>query len=89
MLAATSVQPEVPEDIPNPLFGHVLPHFVRGEFSIGEQGFADLYPARVDPRVPDEDDAFLLGEAAHLPGVLALLPVLAVWGIFGRRALAK
>lgn len=81
MLAATAVQPEVPEDIGNPIFGHLLPHFVRGELSVGEQGFADLYPARADPAVPDRWDAFLLGEAMRLPGLLALLPVLSVWGI--------
>jgi hypothetical protein len=81
MLAATAVQPEVPEDIGNPLFDHLLPHFVRGELSVGEQGFADLYPARADPDVPDRWDAFLLGEALRLPGLSALLPLLAVWAI--------
>ncbi len=75
-LAAASVQPEVPEEIRQPMFGHLLPHFVRGELSIGEQGFADLYPGRLDPDVPDRWDAFLLGEALRLPRWLALLPVL-------------
>ncbi len=86
MLAAASVQPEVPEDVANPLLGHLLPHFVRGELMIGEQGFLDLYPARVNPAVPDRWDAFLLGELFGLRGALALLPVLAAWVIFVRRA---
>ena len=34
----------------------------RGELSIGEQGFGDLYPARTDPAKPDRWDAFLVGE---------------------------
>ena len=79
MLAATAVQPEVPEEIGNPIFRHLLPHFVAGELSIGEQGFADLYPEREDPAVPDRWDAFLVGEALRLPGLLALLPTLAIW----------
>jgi hypothetical protein len=82
MLAVTSVQPEVPEDIRSPLTEHVLPHFARGELSIGEQGFADLYPARANPAQPDRWDAFLLGEAVGLRGLAALLPVLAVWLVF-------
>ncbi len=85
MLATTSVQPEVPEDIANPLFEHVLPHFVRGELSIGEQSFADYEPQRVDPAEPDRWDAFLIGEAMRLPRWLALLPVLLVWGVLGSR----
>jgi hypothetical protein len=89
MLAATSVQPEVPEDIANPIFAHVLPHFVRGELSIGEQSFADLRPARADPKLPDRHDAFLAGEIAGLPGLVALLPIFAMWFLLGRRALAK
>jgi hypothetical protein len=84
-LTATSVQPEVPEEIGNPLFTHLLPHFVRGELSVGEQGFGDLYPARLDPAVPDRWDAFLLGEALRLPGVLALLPLLILPAIVFRR----
>jgi hypothetical protein len=79
MLAATSVQPEVPEEIEQPIFAHALPHFVRGELSIGEQGFGDYLPARLDPAMPDRWDAFLIGEAMGLPGPLALLPTLAVW----------
>jgi hypothetical protein len=79
MLAATAVGPEVPEDILNPYSEHILPHFLAGEFSIGEQGFAELYPARIDPQVPDRWDAFLLGEALRLPQHAALLPVLLVW----------
>ncbi|NNE44886.1 MAG: hypothetical protein HKN12_11825 [Gemmatimonadetes bacterium] len=89
MLAATAVQPEVPEDIANPLYGHVLPHFLRGEFSVGEQGFGDLLPARLDPAVPDRWDAFLIGEAMRLPGHLALLPVVLVWFIFSPMVLAR
>lgn len=89
MLAATSVQPEVSEDVANPLFDHVLPHFVRGELSVGEQGFADFQPARVAPETPDRRDAFLVGEVVGLPGLLALLPVVVVWGLLGRRVLAK
>ena len=86
MLAATAVQPEVPEDVGNPLLGHVLPHFVRGELGIGEQGFLDLYPARANPAVPDRWDAFLLGELFGLRALLALIPLLAAWFIFLRRA---
>lgn len=82
MLAATAVRPEVPEDIANPLYEHVLPHFARAEFSISEQGFDDLLPARLDPAVADRWDAFLLGEVVRLPGGLALLPVLVVWLVF-------
>jgi hypothetical protein len=79
MLAATAVQPEVYEEIPNPLFDHLLPHFFRAEFSIGEHGFGEFVPGRLDPAVPDRWDAFLIGEALRLPGPLALLPLLAVW----------
>jgi hypothetical protein len=79
MLAATSVQPEVPEDIRQPIFGHVLPHFLRGELSIGEQGFGDYLPGRLDPAVPDRWDAFLLAEAIGLRGALALVPTIVVW----------
>jgi hypothetical protein len=86
MLAATSVQPEVPEDVANPLFDHVLPRFVRGELSVGEQSFLERYPARAVPDVPDRWDAFLLGELAGLPGALALVPVLLPWLLFVRRA---
>jgi hypothetical protein len=82
MLAATSVQPEVPEDIRNPWFDHILPRFARGELSVGEQGFDEPYPARKDPAVPDRWDAFLAGEAIGLRGHLALLPVVAVWLLF-------
>lgn len=89
MLATTAVQPEVPEDIGNPLFGHVLPHFLRGELSVGEQGFGDYLPERVDPAEPDRWDAFLIGEAMRLPGLLALLPMLLVWGVLGRRVLGR
>ena len=89
MLAATSVQPEVPEDIANPIFDHVLPHWVRGELSIGEQSFADLQPSRMDPTLPDRHDAFLAGEIAGLPGLAALLPIFAAWFLLGRRVLAK
>jgi hypothetical protein len=85
MLATTSVQPEVPEDIGNPLFEYVLPNFLRGEFSVGEQSFADYEPQRLDPAEPDRWDAFLIGEALRLPGLLALLPVLLVWGVLGSR----
>jgi hypothetical protein len=79
MLAVTTVQPEVPDDIDHPIFGHALPHFVRGELSVAEQGFGDLRPQRADPARPDERDAFLLGEALGLRGLFALLPLLAVW----------
>ncbi|HET9887489.1 MAG TPA: hypothetical protein VFR10_08250, partial [bacterium] len=79
MLAATAVGPEVPEDILNPYSDHILPHFMAGEFSVGEQGFGELYPARIDPGVPDRWDAFLLGEALRLPKHAALLPILLVW----------
>jgi len=79
MLAATAVGPEVPEDIVNPYSDHILPHFMAGDFSIGEQGFGELYPARIDPQVPDRWDAFLLGEALRLPKHAALLPIFLVW----------
>lgn len=79
MLAATSVQPEVPEDIGNPVFAHLLPHFFRGELSIGEQGFGDFLPGRLDPALPDRWDAFLLAEAIGLRGLLALIPTFALW----------
>ena len=84
MLAATSVQPEVPEDIRNPLYQHLLPRLARAELSVGEQGFGDLYPARIDPAEPDRWDAFLIGEALRLPGHLALLPLALVWLAFWR-----
>ncbi len=80
MLAATAVQPEVPDKFANPLFDHLLPHFVRGELTVGEQGFGDSYPHRLDPSVPDRWDAFLLGDVLRLPGPLALLPIFLVWG---------
>ena len=89
MLAATSVQPEVPEDIGNPFAEHLIPRFAAGELSVAEQGFDDLHPARKDPVAPDRWDAFLLGEAAGLRGLPALLPILACWAIFGRRLFAK
>lgn len=91
MLAATSVQPEVPEDIANPLFDHLLPHFVRGELTVGEQGFGDLYPRRLNPAVPDLWDAFLLGDALRLPGRWALAPVFLVWigAILGFRRVGR
>lgn len=79
MLAATAVGPEVPEDIVNPYSEHILPHFMAGDFSVGEQGFGELYPARIDPHEPDRWDAFLLGEALHLPKHAALLPIFLVW----------
>lgn len=79
MLATTSVQPEVPDEIRNPIFDHALPHFVRGELSVGEQGFDDLRPARLDPNEPDRWDAFLLGEAIGLPGLAAVLPLVLLW----------
>jgi hypothetical protein len=79
MLAATAVGPEVPEDIQNPYSEHFFPHFLAGDLSIGEQGFADLYPERMNPREPDRWDAFLLGEALGLPRHLALLPLFLVW----------
>ncbi|MGQ0720566.1 MAG: hypothetical protein ACT4PE_03205 [Candidatus Eiseniibacteriota bacterium] len=82
MLAATSVQPEVPEDIRNPWSEHILPRFARGELSVGEQGFDEPYPARKDPAVPDRWDAFVAGEAIGLHGHLALLPVVTVWLLF-------
>lgn len=81
MLAVTSVGPEVPEDIVNPYADYVLPYFFRGEFSVSEQGFGDLTPARLDPAVPDAHDAFLVGELVHLPGHLALLPTILVWAV--------
>jgi hypothetical protein len=89
MLAVTSVQPEVPEDVGDPIFHHALPRFVRGELSVGEQSFADYRPARENPKVPDRHDAFLAGEILGLPGLLALAPILVVWGLLGRRAIAK
>ncbi len=89
MLAAVSVQPEVPEEVANPLFDHLLPRLAAGELSVGEQGFDDLYPARKIPDVPDRWDAFLIGEALRLPGVLAVIPVLVPLAIFGRRLRAK
>jgi hypothetical protein len=79
MLAATAVGPEVPEDIVNPYSNHILPHFFSGDFSIGEQGFGELYPARIDREVPDRWDAFLLGEALRLPRHFALVPIFLVW----------
>jgi len=82
MLAVTVVQPEVPEDIRHPVHAHALPHFLRAEYSIAEQGFDDLLPARKDPQQPDRWDAFLLGEALRLPGPLALLPILLSWVVF-------
>jgi hypothetical protein len=88
MLAVTSVQPEVPEEIAHPIFGHALPRFVRGELSVGEQGFDDLYPARLDPATPDRWDAFLLGEAIGLPGLAALLPTLFAWAALSPPGLA-
>ncbi len=85
MLAATAVGPEVPEDVADPFTDHILPHFFAGELSVSEQGFGELYPARLDPAEPDRWDAFLLGEALRLPKHLALLPVLVVWAVFWPR----
>jgi len=88
MLAATAVQPEVPDDIANPMFDHLLPHFVRGELSVAEQGFGELYPARIDPQEPDRWDAFNLGQVLRLPGLLSLVPLLILWAAalhFARR----
>ena len=56
---------------------------MRGELSVGEQGFGDYLPGRLDPAEPDRWDAFLIGEAMRLPRWLALLPVLLVWGVLG------
>jgi hypothetical protein len=47
--------------------------------SVGEQGFGELYPARIDSAVPDRWDAFLAGEAFGLPGLFALLPLVLIW----------
>lgn len=88
-LAATSVQPEVPEDIRNPWFDHILPRFARGELSVGEQGYDDLVPARKVPDEPDRWDAFLAGEVIGLRGHLALLPVALVWLLFSPWAAAR
>jgi hypothetical protein len=79
MLAVTSVGPEVPEDVANPYSEHVLPHFFDGEISVGEQGFDDLYPARIDPAEPDRWDAFLAGELVGLRGLWALVPLALLW----------
>ncbi len=79
MLAVTAVGPEVPEDIANPYAEHILPHFFDGELSVGEQGFGEMLPARVDPAVPDRWDAFLAGEAIGLRGLFALVPLILVW----------
>jgi hypothetical protein len=79
MLAATAVGPEIPEDIANPYSQLILPRFFSGDLSQGEQGFGDLYPARLDPNEPDRWDAFLIGETIGLRGRLALLPIFAVW----------
>jgi hypothetical protein len=77
MLAATAVGPEVPEDVANPYSERILPNFLAGKLSIGEQSFDEILPARLDPSKPDFGDAFLAGEALGLPGLLALLPTLA------------
>ncbi len=79
MLAGTAVGPEIPEEIRNPYAEHVLPHFFTGRLSIGEQGFDEMLPTRIDPAVPDRWDAFLAGEALGLQGLLALLPLILVW----------
>lgn len=85
MLMTTAVGPEVPEQIENPYAEFVLPHFMAGELSVGEQGFAEMLPARLDPQAPDRWDAFLVGEALRLPGLAALVPTLALWAVLWPR----